>query len=390
MPDVFGEGPSSAEIADEQRRKALRDRIRPLSEMLRVESDDAEMLLGPLVRRGQVTLIGAYGGDGKSTLCMDISKTLATGGDMLGWSAHEKYRVLYIDLEQGVSEAQRKVMMTFYPEDYIPSESVPDIVAEMELGADIDNIRYADWREGVTFSGPGPDMDALREEMEAHPPDVVIVDPVYKLLMGSDSNENVVVGALIAQLDLLREDFGCAIVLPMHPRKAPSGGGGGVTMHDLYGSGMWGWWASVILTMKRGGEGDLTTLSFEKDRTGVLPRGKWTLTFDPKRGFRRAAGEADESDGPTLPAHLRIWALLQQVAPDMVTRKDIKAMLEMPQRTVERNTQRLVTEHEKKGLWPGLVVQAGPSNKALYGFSSAEVGVVNAIKDEFGASEAAP
>lgn len=387
LPGQPGEGdPTSALLAEEERRQHLRERVMPLSAMLRVESEQAESLLGPLVRRGLPTLLGAYGGHGKTSMGLEMVEAIVCGTEFLGWKGEGGCRALIVDLEQGVSIAQQSVMKAFYPADYEPGESVPDIIDTMELGEHMDRIHYADWQEGVTLSEPGPDLDVLEEIIARERPDVVMVDPVYKLFMGSDTNENVVIGAFIREIDKLRVRYGFALILPMHPRKPPGAGGGTFTMHDLYGSAIWSWWAVVVLLLKRSVE-NTTELRFEKDRTATLPVfTKWTLEYTANEGFRRVMGEADESGVTSQPAHRRIWGLLQQAAPTLLSRKDIEVALKIPPKTVIRATDRLAKAHAD-GEYPGLVVDQGPSGANMYGFSSTSSKVIADLKEQFNATE---
>ena len=386
QPEDFGtDDPTSAERADEERREHLRERVRSLADMLAVESENAEPLLGPFVRRGLPTIIGAYGGHGKTSMGLKMVEAIVTGGEFLGYKGEGNCRALIIDLEQGISIAQQAVMKAFYPDDYDPMESIPDLIDTTELGEHSERIRYADWQEGVTLSEAGPDLEVLEEEIAALRPDVVMIDPVYKLFMGSDTNENVVIGAFIREIDKLRVKYGFALIMPMHPRKPPNTGGT-FTMHDLYGSAIWSWWAVVVILLKRSVENS-TELRFEKDRTSTLPTfSKWTLTYTPRDGFRRLMGEADESGVTSQPAHRRIWSLLQQSAPHMHTRKDLEITLKINPKTVIRATDRLAKAHDD-GEYPGLVVDVGPTGANVYGFASSGSSVLAAVKAEFNAHE---
>jgi hypothetical protein len=165
----------------------------------------------------------------------------------------------------------------------------------------------------------------------------------------------------------LRRKYNFALLLPAHPRKMGQLGGS-LSMHDLYGSAIWSWWAEIVVMLQR--EEDVTKLRWEKDRMGEAPVGKtWTLTFEPGRGFRRDSSEADKR-GPKLSE--RIWEFLQ--APgrmgEWFTNRELAHYLgigEDPQRTVAKATQRMERRKAQDGTrYPGLRADHDAGRGNLY------------------------
>lgn len=297
---LFGQG-NQAEAADEQeqedRRNALRERVCTIGELVWKETEQAEPLLGPLVRRGMTTVIGGYGGAGKSTLALAMIEAIVTGDELFGFEGAGN-KALIIDLEQGLSVAQKRVYEAFVGRKLETGASLAEILPNINLTAEQwENVIYADWQEGVDFSTEGPALDVLREILEKHRPDVVMIDPVYKLFMGADLNEQIGISAFVQQIQRLRTEYGFALILPMHPRK-PGIQPTGLNMHSLYGSAVWSWWAETILMIRR--KDEYSVLGFEKDRIGDGPAigSQWDLTFEPGRGFRRSElGDLDSEKG---------------------------------------------------------------------------------------------
>jgi RecA-family ATPase len=89
VDDYDFDGLSTQEIAEtqerEDRKDAKRARIHTLKDLLHEQTEQADPLLGPLVRRGQTTMIGGYAGSGKSTISLELVRAIVTGGDFLGW-----------------------------------------------------------------------------------------------------------------------------------------------------------------------------------------------------------------------------------------------------------------------------------------------------------------
>ena len=315
LKSLFGEM-SQAEHADEQeqedRRDNLRSRIYTIGQLVEQETEQAEPLLGPLVKRGMTTVIGGYGGAGKSTMALQMVKSIVTGEEFLGWDGAGDSTAFIIDLEQGLSVAQNRVWEAFTGKPVgNDTRSLKDRIIE-DVGIlkdEWEHVHYADWQEGVELHQPGPGLDVVREVLEERRPDVVMIDPVYKLFMGTDMNEQLGVTMFVREIQKLRTEFGFALILPMHPRK-PGLKPSGLTMHDLYGSYIWSAWAETIMMIRRNGE--LSSLQFEKDRVGTGPiiGSSWPLDFAPGRGFRRSA-EGAPGDKPGS-AISRIWMHLQR------------------------------------------------------------------------------
>jgi hypothetical protein len=371
LRDLFG-APSQADHAAEREREDRkankRARVHTIRDLLHVETEQADPLLGPLVRRGQTTIIGGYGGAGKSTMAMEMVRAIVTGNEFLGWEG-EGHTALVIDLEQGVSIAQRRVYEAFTGEP-VRQHDLTDLVADMDFPELWDRVIYADWQEGADLFEAGPDIELVDELLTEHKPDVVLIDPIYKLFMGRDMNEQVEISNFVREIQKLRTKHGFALLLPMHPRKMGQLAGN-LSMQDLYGSMIWSAWAENIVMVQRE-EGNLTKLRWEKDRQGESPavKGeKWTLTFEPGRGFRRDSSEADKR-GPKLSE--RIWEFLQ--APgrrgEWFTNKELAHYLglgEDPQRTVAKATLRMEKRKAQDGTrYPGLRADHDRSGGNLY------------------------
>lgn len=373
------------EDKDALRKEALRSRVFTLDQMLRQETEEAEPLLGNFLRKGAATILGGHGGQGKSTMALEMVKATVMGSEFLG-AKGEGHTALVVDLEQGVGVAQRAVMKSFYPTGYEEGSPVSELVAEMDLGEHAKRIAWCDWREGAGLDGWGLMFEVIEELIEERKPDLVCIDPVYKLFLGSNVNEAEVVGRLIASIDGIRSRHPLVSwLIPMHPRKPPAMGGGVPSMHDLYGAALWSWWAGQIFLLQRT-TGQGATFRIGKERMGILALGDWTLELVPGKGYKRATGDLDFDGGPRT-SESKIWELLQRIPRGQtLTRKEMSDHLLISQKAVIRATVKLEKQNEL-GRYPGLVIEVGPNNTHLYGFSPADDDVVANMMQAFGATE---
>lgn len=357
-----------------------------LDQMLVQETEEAEPLLGNFLRKGQVTILGGHGGQGKSTMALEMLKGTVTGGEFLG-AKGEGFTAMFVDLEQGIGVAQRAVLKSFYPDGYEEGEPPHELAAELDLGEHAKRISWCDWREGAGPEGWGLMFDVIEELIVERHPDLVILDPVYKLMMGSKTSEEEVVGSLIHHIDSIRSRHTeLAWLIPMHPRKPPSMGGNPCpNVSDLYGSALWGWWAGQIFLLQRtGGQGAVFRVG--KDRMGQLMLGDWNLELRPGKGYWREPTDAVES-GPRTPEG-KVWDLLQRVAPKELTRKDLENALSMSDKQIIRATKKLVKAKEMHGQYQSLMVRDGANNTKFYSYApTAGDAVVDSVKQAFDATE---
>lgn len=381
MPGTAGE----AEDPRETRLERLRARVYRLPELLGKPTEQAKPLLGDFLRVGEVTILGGHGGQGKSTMGLEMVHAVTTGGEFLGAETNVG-RAIVVDLEQGIGVAQRAVMKVYFPRGYDDGVPVSEQVEGMDFGPYADNVRWCDWREGAGPDGWDEMFEIIEEEIAEEQTDLVLLDPVYKLMLGRNSNEAEIVGQLVASIDSIRSRYpDVAWLIPMHPRKPPAGGGGGMRMHDLFGAAMWSWWASAVFMLWRtGGRG--ATLRVEKDRLGRMLLEDWSIFLNEAGYYERIAAEAEDGAGERSDA--TIWKFFQEVPGKVYTREAIAQMTDVPIDTVKKATQRMARRKAMGTGYRELVVEQGKGTRKLYGFlPAAPDPVVDAFKDEFDATE---
>lgn len=300
----------------------MRPRLEPLSTRalcaLPEPATDAE-LVGPLLMRGTRLVLGGHTGEGKTTLSLQLVAAVAHGRDFLGY-ATQHGRALVIDAEQGLRTIKRRLR-----------EAALD---------DTDAVEYLRAPDGLRLDSDDRERAELEGVLATGGYDVVLADPLYKLHSGDSNDERQAVD-LMRRLDGWREQYGFALVLPVHCRKTPPGVK--FSLQEFFGSTAYLRGAEVVVGVQRVRAG-YSFLHFFKDRDGDLPIGdRWGLLFDRDSGFRR-----DPDYGiPKLTAPERIRELLE-AQPEM-TQAQLMAATGYAERTVRDALRTIGAESKRPG-----------------------------------------
>ncbi len=170
-----------------------------------------------LPKRGRC-VIYAPAKAGKSFMVLQVARAIASGTPFLGFPT-TKGRVMLIQFELGAEVLQGRMIGT--------------------------GKNYADVYVGTTFSLKIDTDDGLRRIKEAATaidPDVIIFDPLYKMMSG-DENETSDMKKVVDNLDQLIEGWQCSIFLTHHSGKDVSKGGRGSSVLED--------WVDSYIEMKR-------------------------------------------------------------------------------------------------------------------------------------------
>jgi hypothetical protein len=181
-------------------------------------------------------------------------------------------KVLIIDAEQSVPDIQRLGKET-----------------GMEQSEDIVYVHVPD---GLHLGESSNDAIQLERIIEQMRPDVVVVDPAYKVA-SIDSNSEREVVDLMRLFDRWRAEYGFAFIMPVHTRKGDKKNPGGQpTLDDIFGSGAFSRGAEVILGLRMGEPG-YSRMYVWKHRPGGLDKNThFDMTFDRDNGFSLIHREA--------------------------------------------------------------------------------------------------
>jgi AAA domain/RepB DNA-primase from phage plasmid/Primase C terminal 2 (PriCT-2) len=216
-------------------------------------------LYGVDLVRGEITLLAAPGGVGKSSLAIGMSTSAAIGRRLLDekiWS--EGLKVFYVNAEDSGIEMRRRIW----------AFCLNHGVAEQELGRLL--VAGADdWRvqklsflrtdkgasvlddNGIAF------LESLLEQLK---PDAVVLDPLVALCGGGNLNDNAAMALVMRALKRLATKFDCAFLILHHTRK-----GGDLSSAEAIGG------ASAIVNLSRRALMAVPMTVEEAPRLGLLP-----------------------------------------------------------------------------------------------------------------------
>lgn len=167
--------------------------------------------IGPAVLpKGGKLLLGGEAKIGKSFLCMELARALATGGQVFHSDTlpvTESVKTLYIDQEVGVAGLRQRATTMLADED-------EDLIGQNFLYVSKSPDLFLDDLSGLNL------LNDLLYEVQ---PSVLILDPASRLLKGDDS-DNTVVRAFWRNIDKLIKEYSkldLSIVVSHHFRKPP-------------------------------------------------------------------------------------------------------------------------------------------------------------------------
>jgi RecA-family ATPase len=176
-------------------------------------------LYGVDLVRGEITVQGAPGGAGKTSLAIGMAVSIAAGRDILEekiWGANLK--TLYINAEDSGLEMKRRVWAFCLAHN----------VAEQDLdrlyvaGTDDARVQRLSFLRTTDKNSSVLDLDGFRgleDLLSSVRPDLVVMDPLVALCGGGNINDNAAMSLVLRDLKRLAIRFDCAILVIHHTRK---------------------------------------------------------------------------------------------------------------------------------------------------------------------------
>jgi hypothetical protein len=177
-------------------------------------------LYGTYLIRGEVIVVSAPGGAGKTALATGMAVEIATGKELLGekiYRAHD-LRTLFINAEDSGTEIKRRIW----------AFCIEHRIAEQELGrlsvVGVDDplvqrlsfLRTVDQKVSVLDQDAFKVLEAAVEELH---PDLIILDPLVAFCAGGNMNDNAVMSLVMRELKRVATKFSCAVLVVHHTRK---------------------------------------------------------------------------------------------------------------------------------------------------------------------------
>lgn len=188
-----------------------------------------QWLLGHWLLRGEVTVIIAPGGTGKSTIGNTIALCLASGRPLLGKPLHRGPQAVWIfNLEDGLDELERQLAAACVFHDIGPEDCGDRLHLDSGLVQPL--CTATEDREGFALAeGVFMQLETtIRERQIA----TVIVDP-FVSSHAVQENSNGAIDAIAKRWKRLAQETGCAVALVHHTKKL---GGREVTAEDGRGA----------------------------------------------------------------------------------------------------------------------------------------------------------
>lgn len=175
---------------------------------------------GLLARTERLILTGPEGG-GKSTLARQMALLAAAGWDPFTGAPIKPVRALLVDLENSRQQVRAKIGPV-----------------RADLGDMGDRFTIAMEPMGLSLNLT-EDRAWLRDLVDHHQPDLLVIGPMYRL-QGDDPNDEQVAKSASHVLDGLRHHArGCALVMEAH---TPHTQAGGSKIMRPYGASLWKRW----------------------------------------------------------------------------------------------------------------------------------------------------
>jgi AAA domain len=175
----------------------------------------------------------APGGLGKSSLDLGEVIAMVNGKPLLGVLPNngEPLRVLYINLEDGRDEIERRVAAACQ----CYGLGVEDLGGRLFVLSGRDHAICIARMERGTLKIETATIDTLRKVIRENGIDVAVIDP-FVAAHAVPENDNNAINAVCHELRMLAEETGCAIELVHHTRKGASGDQGERTVDDARGA----------------------------------------------------------------------------------------------------------------------------------------------------------
>lgn len=171
-------------------------------EMLEATFTSGEPLVSGLIAEGRNVLLVAPKKHAKSLLSLQLALCLAHGKDFLEhWKVPKPRRVVYYDFENIEEDVQSNLRRL-----------------RSGLGIDSTNNNLVLRKVPYLRLGTEAGVEELAKALEQDRPDLLILDPFYRLLVGS-INKDDVVGPVTGVLLYLRQKYGFATWLPHHEHR---------------------------------------------------------------------------------------------------------------------------------------------------------------------------
>lgn len=183
----------------------------------------------------------------KSMLGLDLAFALASGNDWIGFHTKaEGSKVFYLQLEISYGLFRQRLAKAWKGR------------SEHQQPMDHGNLRF--WTQHFLKLDRDAGVHLFNHYVEQHKPDVLVIDPMYKIVSGN-LLQQIDVQKVLDNIDLMIAKHGLSVVIIAHTRKGMMDMGEWGS-DDLIGSSILSAWADTIVKAERKG-GDRLDIKFD-------------------------------------------------------------------------------------------------------------------------------
>lgn len=218
---------------------------------------------GILYAKTKMVIYGRYKAL-KSMLGLDMAFALASGHDWIGFHTQPSgIRVFYLQLEIPYGLLRTRLAKTWKGRQ------------NNQQPMDHENLRF--WTQHFLKLDQSAGIHILDHYLGQYKPDLLVVDPLYKVLSGN-MLQAVDVQRVLDNLDMMIAKHNISVVMVSHTRKGMADMGEWGS-DDLIGSVFLSAWADTIIKVERRGE-DRLAIKFDVVRHAELELDQREVTFN--------------------------------------------------------------------------------------------------------------
>jgi AAA domain len=180
-----------------------------------------QWLYGTYLIRGEITVVAAPGGVGKTALATGIAIEIAGGTELLSekiWGSNLK--VLSINGEDGATEIARRMWaFSLAHAHQIAGQSLDRLYVAGADDARVQRLSFLRTTERNVSVLDRNGFDVLEFALDTLHPDVLILDPLVAFCGGGNMNDNAVMSLVMRELKRLAAKFDCAVLIVHHTKK---------------------------------------------------------------------------------------------------------------------------------------------------------------------------
>ena len=183
-------------------------------------------LYGTYLIRGEITILAAPGGAGKTALATGMAIEIATNTELLGERIFgDDLKVLFINGEDSGTEITRRVWAFYLAHAHkLAGQNLDHLFVAGANDLRVQRLAFLRTTDRNFSTLDRNGFDVLEDALKILRPDALILDPLVAFCGGGNMNDNSVMSLVIRELKRLATTFDCAVLVVHHTRKGADDG----------------------------------------------------------------------------------------------------------------------------------------------------------------------